>query len=558
MKLHGLIGWACGIALSAGIASAVVNFRTTSAYNTHMDAGAALLASMRQHMIADMMHDSLRGTVFRALYAMQTEDAASMKEAQADMKKSVETFRSALAAQDKLALPAAIKEQVGKVKAPLEAYIAKAETIIASVIAKENKAIAKELEEFTWAFEVLEKDMASVAEQIEQANANAAVEAKTLATGSQVVNWSMLLAAALLFGGAFLLFRTFVSAPLATAMGGLRKLADGNADIKAMPRSRITEIAQLGEVMGVFREATIRKAELENERVTMQSKSEEDRAAQRDLIADELERSIGEVVESLGGSVSRLGSAAETMSHSSQETTQQAIAVSAASEQTSLNLQSLAAATEELSASVEEIDRQIRFSTGRSKDAATKADQTVERVAALTQATQRIGDIVGIIREIAEQTNLLALNATIEAARAGEAGKGFAVVASEVKTLAAQTAKATQEISGQIAEIQHATDAATHVIAEITDAVREINDISEKTAVSIGEQGQATREIARNVQQASEGAGEVAGNITAVSDAARQSSEVAGAVGEASGEISRQTERLRAEMRNVVTRIRAA
>lgn len=558
MRLHGLIGLACGIALSAGITSALVNFRTTSAYDAHAEAGSTLLSAMRQHMTADMMHDNLRGTVFRALYAMQADDSAGAMEAEADLKKSIEAFRAAIAAQDKLSLPDSIREQIGKVKAPLEAYIAKAQKVVGLASAKDRDRAVAELGEFTWAFEVLEKDMALVAERIEGANTGASQEAKALAERSHILNWAMLLAAAVLFGGVFLLFQMFVSKPLQRAMESLRKLAQGDSDVPALPPSRIREIAQLGEVTGVFREATLRNAELEQEREALQARSESERSTQREEIATELERSIGDVIDNLGGSVARLGAAADTMSQSSRQTTQQAVAVSAASEQTSLNLQSLAAATEELSASVEEIDRQIRFSTDRAKEAAVKADQTVERVNALTQATQRIGDIVGIIREIAEQTNLLALNATIEAARAGEAGKGFAVVASEVKTLAAQTAKATQEISGQIAEIQQATDAATHVIAEITDAVREINTISEKTATSIGEQGSATREIARNVQQASEGAGEVAGNITAVSGAAQQSSEAAETVGEASGEISRQTERLRTEMRNVVGRIRAA
>ncbi len=558
MRLHGLIGVACGVALLAGIFGVLVNFRPTAAYDAHMDASSNLLSSMRQHMMADMMHDNLRGTVFRALYAMQTDDAASAKEAEADLKKSIETFRAAIAAQDKLDLPASIREQVGKVKAPLEAYIAKAEKVVGSASAKERDRAVAELGEFTWAFEVLEKDMALVAEQIERASGDAGFAAKTLADWAHLMNWTMLAASALLFGGAFLFFRAFVSKPLARAMDNLRRLAESDSNVEALPPSRIREIAQLGDVAGVFRAATLRNVELEQERQTMQTRSEAERSAQREAIAQELERSIGDAVENLGGSVTRLGAAAEAMSHSSQQTTQQAVAVSAASEQTSLNLQSLAAATEELTASVEEIDRQIRFSTDRAKEAAEKADRTVERVTALTQATRRIGDIVGIINEIAEQTNLLALNATIEAARAGEAGKGFAVVASEVKTLAAQTAKATQEISGQIAEIQQATDAATLVIAEITDAVREINTISEKTAGSIGEQGAATREIALNVQQASAGAGEVAGNITAVSGAARQSSEAAETVGETSGEISRQTERLRHEMRGVVERIRAA
>jgi methyl-accepting chemotaxis protein len=105
---------------------------------------------------------------------------------------------------------------------------------------------------------------------------------------------------------------------------------------------------------------------------------------------------------------------------------------------------------------VAEITRQVIEGASVAKAAAEQARAADGTVQGLAQAAGRIGDVVRLIGDIAAQTNLLALNATIEAARAGEAGKGFAVVASEVKALAGQTAKATQDISDQVAQVQAA------------------------------------------------------------------------------------------------------
>ena len=123
----------------------------------------------------------------------------------------------------------------------------------------------------------------------------------------------------------------------------------------------------------------------------------------------------------------------------------------------------------------------------------------------LSSAAQKVGDVVSLISRIAAQTNLLALNATIEAARAGEAGRGFAVVAQEVKTLATQTAKATQDISGQIAEMQEATDLSVDAIDKIQKKISEVEHISTIIASAVHEQGAATQEIARNVRSAAAG-----------------------------------------------------
>src|SRR5206468_7946108 len=151
-----------------------------------------------------------------------------------------------------------------------------------------------------------------------------------------------------------------------------------------------------------------------------------------------------------------------------------------------------------------------------SGEAVDQARTTNDRVSELSKAASRIGDVVELINTIAGQTNLLALNATIEAARAGEAGRGFAVVASEVKALAEQTAKATGEISHQIADIQSATQESVAAIKEISGTIDRISEISSTIASAVEEQGAATQEISRNVTQAAQGTLQVASSIADV------------------------------------------
>jgi methyl-accepting chemotaxis protein len=187
---------------------------------------------------------------------------------------------------------------------------------------------------------------------------------------------------------------------------------------------------------------------------------------------------------------------------------------------------------------VTEIGRQVTFSSGVADEAVAKAAKTTEMVKSLAAAAEKIGDVLRLIGAIASQTNLLALNATIEAARAGDAGRGFAVVASEVKELASQTAKATEEIAGQVTAIQSATADCALAIGGISDTIREISGVATTIASAVEEQGSATREIARSVQQAATGTGEVSLNVAGASQAADQSRALADNVMVASGELS--------------------
>src|SRR6185503_6541339 len=207
---------------------------------------------------------------------------------------------------------------------------------------------------------------------------------------------------------------------------------------------------------------------------------------------------------------------ATTMTKTAEMTERLSGVVEQVSEDSSGKVRSAAAATEEMSASIAEISRQVDESNKIAGEAVEQARTTDARIGELSKAAVRIGDVVDLIATIAEQTNLLALNATIEAARAGESGRGFAVVAQEVKALAAQTAKATNEIGSQIAGMQVATQDSVQAIKQIGTTIGRISEIAATIAASVDQQGGATRHIARNVEQAAQGTTHVATNIVDV------------------------------------------
>lgn len=362
----------------------------------------------------------------------------------------------------------------------------------------------------------------------------------------------------LLAVGAGFLIARMISKPVVGITHVMRRLTENDLSVEVEGTDRKDETGAMARAVQVFKDNIIVMKKLEADQVQAKERAEVEKRQMMMQLASDFENSVGGIVDAVTGAASEMRQNAESLSAIAEETSTQSATVAAAAEQANANGQSVASATEELSASIAEINRQIGQTSGQTGKVAIEARQANGEMGGLRSSVDRVSEVISLIQNIAAQTNLLALNATIEAARAGEAGKGFAVVASEVKNLATQTAKATDEIGGQIAQMQASASGAIAAMERITGMIDTVSEGSNAVATAAEQQGSATSEIVRNVRESAASTQQVSDNILGVTQAAEQTGRMSTTSLASSAQLSTHAQNLRVEVDKFLERVRAA
>lgn len=339
--------------------------------------------------------------------------------------------------------------------------------------------------------------------------------------------------------------RKQVSAPILEMNNAMRLLADGDTSITVPALGRNDEVGDMAEAVEVFKNNAIEREKLQaeqrineekareredKERLAEQERAELEAQREREAVearrqemldlADQFEQAVLGVVDEVARSVDEMSKAAVEMSAIAEQTSERSGNVTKVAEEASNNVSMVASASEELSSSINELEQQASNANDVSTSAVERTTSAGNDVGSLVESSSQISNVVSLINDIAEQTNLLALNATIEAARAGEAGRGFAVVASEVKSLASQTAQATEDIAKQVNSMQEVAGRARGGMDEVQKAIESVSSIIANMSSAITQQSASTQEIARSAQDVSRGTTEVTRNITLVNEGA--------------------------------------
>ena len=405
------------------------------------------------------------------------------------------------------------------------------------------------------------QELTPLADKIIKAAGERKATVSSMLTGSQAHTRNMIIAVgcfAVLFGlGLSWWIGRSITRPLNGLAAVMKQLADGDTSATIPATRQQDEIGGMARTVIVFRDNMIEREKLAAAQGE-EGRAREARAETIALTIGRFEKSVEDMLGKVRGAAERLettsGKLNEAANAMSSEARNAESRVAAASE----NVTNAAGSVEELASSISEIAAQANKSTEVAGRAVEESRRTTTTMSELGNAATRIGEVVSLIQAIAGQTNLLALNATIEAARAGEAGRGFAVVAQEVKSLAGQTAKATEEIAGQIGAIQSAAADAAHALHQVNAIIEDMSTIAASVATTVEEQNSAVSLISEGVNKASTESRDGADAMSRVASATQDTRATASDVKALADTLAIEAEGLEGQVRSFLAEVRAA